>query len=338
MGMIAFLCMPMQVGIESVVVTPEQFLRRPLSWAELISKHRGTITSGPNFAYSVLSRMLVGVDPTELDLSSLRVAVNGAEPIDSRDMADFVSRGAPFGLKPSVPTPGYGLAEATLVVALGAPDSPPIVDRVSRRAVTDRHRAESAGDDEQDVQDVVCVGWAVPGMEVRIVGDATTLSPREIGAIELRGPAVTSRYLTAKGPVPITGHDGWLDSGDLGYLDEEGRIHVCGRSKDLIVVAGRNLYPHDIERAAEHVEGVRKGCVIALRVDGDQEGFAVLAEVRDSDDDAHVRIRREVINRVVGQVGTAPREVRLFPPGTLPKTTSGKLQRANARRLLLTEV
>ena len=137
------------------------------------------------------------------------------------------------------------------------------------------------------------------------------------------------------GVIPLARHDGWFDSGDLGYLDEEGRIYVCGRTKDLIVVAGKNLYPHDIERAAENVDGVRKGCVIALRVDAEREGFAVLAEVLNADDeDVRLRISRDITARVNRQVGHAPREVRLFPAGTLPKTLSGKLRRNCARELL----
>jgi fatty-acyl-CoA synthase len=335
MGFIGFLCLPMQIGAECVVVRPEQFLRRPMSWAELIGRHRATITSGPNFAYSVLGRMLAGADATAIDLSSLRVAINGAEPIDHRNIAEFVSAGAGFGLSAAAPTPAYGLAEATLAVSFGTHNGQPLVDRVCARSITDLHRAVPAGADERDVAHIVSVGWPVRGMEVRIVRDAMSLAPREIGTIELRGPAVTSRYLTAEGEVPITSDDGWLDTGDLGYLDEDGRIYVCGRSKDLIVVAGRNLYPHDIERAAEHVDGVRKGCVVAVRVDAEQEGFAVLAEVRDSrDTTAQVQIRREVVNRVLAHVGHAPREVRLLPPGTLPKTASGKLRRDNARQLL----
>ncbi|WP_099023749.1 fatty acyl-AMP ligase [Mycolicibacterium palauense] len=333
MGMIAFLTVPMQLGVQCVAVTPELFLRRPLSWAQLISRHRATITSGPNFAYSVLTRMLAGADPAGLDLSSLRVAVNGAEPIDHRDMAEFARVGARFGLRPSAPTPGYGLAEATLAVSFGAPHEPPVLDRVSRRAVGERHRAEPA--EATETQTVVCVGKPVQGMEVRITRAGAPVPARDIGAIELRGPAVARRYRTTTGAVPITDAQGWLDSGDLGYLDERGRLYVCGRSKDLIVVAGRNLYPHDIERATEQVDGVRRGCVAAVRVGGDHEGFAVLAEVREPDHaETCGRIRRDVINRVVGHVGHAPRHVRLVRPGTLPKTASGKLRRANARQLL----
>jgi fatty-acyl-CoA synthase len=172
-------------------------------------------------------------------------------------------------------------------------------------------------------------------MDVRITRDGIVQGLREIGAIELRGPAVAGRYLTVDGVVPLARPDGWFDTGDLGYLDEEGRMYVCGRTKDLIVVAGNNLYPHDIERAAATVDGVRKGCVIALRVDAEREGFAVLAEVHSADEqDVRLRISRDITARVNHHVGHAPREVRLFPAGTLPKTSSGKLRRKSARDML----
>jgi fatty-acyl-CoA synthase len=335
MGMIAFICFPMQLGLEAVVVTPDQFLRRPIVWAELISRHRATITSGPSFAYSLLARVLERTDPDAIDLSSLRVACNGAEPIDHRDLKNFAAVGARFGLRPSAPLPAYGLAEATLVVSFGALDDPPIFDSVSRQAVAGAHRAQPVPDDADNIQYVACLGLPVTGMDVRITRDETVQGPREIGAIELRGPAVAGRYLTVDGVFPLAHHDGWFDSGDLGYLDEEGRIYVCGRTKDLIVVAGKNLYPHDIERAAANVDGVRKGCVIALRVDAGREGFAVLAEVLNADEeDVRLRISRDIVARVNRQVGHAPREVRLFPAGTLPKTSSGKLRRNSARELL----
>ena len=335
MGMIIFVCLSMQLGIETVVIPPEQFLKRPLIWAELISRHRATITSGPNFAYSVLARVLERADPGGIDLSSLRIAVNGAEPIDHRDMTDFTAVGARFGLRPTALVPAYGLAEATLVVSLGSAHDQAIIDHVSRLALAEAHRAQPIPADAPDVQHVVCVGSPVTGLELRISRNGTALAPRQIGAIELRGPMIAENYLTTDGVVPLA-TDGWFDSGDLGYLDEEGRLHVCGRTKDLIVLAGRNLYPHDIERAAEGVDGVRRGCVIALRVDTDREGFAVLAEVRNATDDARARISREIAARVSSQVGHRPRDVLLFRAGALPKTPSGKLRRSSARELLPT--
>jgi fatty-acyl-CoA synthase len=336
MGMIAFVQFPMQVGVETVVVPPDQFLRRPLLWAELISKHRASITSGPNFAYSVLARVLHRADPSGIDLSSLRVAVNGAEPIDHRNLANFATAGARFGLRPSAMTPAYGLAEATLVVSMAQPHGEATVDSISAQDLTEGHRARPVPDDSQNAQHVVCLGFPVTGMDVRVTRDGTALGPREIGAVELRGPAIAGSCLTSDGVVPLTGGDGWFDSGDLGYLDDEGRIYVCGRTKDVIVMAGANLYPHDIERAAETVDGVRKGCVIAVRIDAEREGFAVLAEVHDPDDKTvHQRIGRDIIATVNRRVGHAPRELRLLPPGTLPKTASGKLRRNTARELLL---
>jgi fatty-acyl-CoA synthase len=336
MGMIAFLCLPMQLGLELAVIPPEEFLRRPIIWAELISRHRGTVTAGPNFAYSVLARALqIRTDSGDIDLSSLRVAVNGAEPIDHRDIAEFTALGARFGMRTTAVMSGYGLAEATLVVSLGAPSDPPVIDRVSRRAVAEAHHALPICGASEHVRRIVCVGAPVTGMEMRISRSGQALAHREIGAIEVRGPTVAENYLTSAGVVPLAGDDGWFNTGDLGYLDEHGRLYVCGRSKDLIVLAGRNLYPHDIERAAETVDGVRKGCVIAVRVDGDPEGFAVLAEVRNADaEDVRLQISRAVTARVSRHVGHFPRHVLLLPAGSLPKTASGKLRRSSARELL----
>jgi fatty-acyl-CoA synthase len=335
MGMVIFVCLSMQLGIETVVIPPEQFLKRPLVWAELISKHHATITAGPNFAYSVLARVLERADPGCIDLSSLRIALNGAEPIHHRDMASFTAVGARFGLRPTALVPAYGLAEATLAVSLASAHDQAIIDHISRLALAEAHRAQPIHTDAPDAQQVVCVGEPVTGLELRISRNGTALAPRQIGAIELRGPMIAENYLTSDGVVPLA-TNGWFDSGDLGYLDEEGRLYVCGRTKDLIVLAGRNLYPHDIERAAEGVDGVRKGCVIALRVDADREGFAVLAEVRDPNDDARARISREIAARVSSQVGHRPHDILLFPAGALPKTPSGKLRRSSARELLPT--
>jgi fatty-acyl-CoA synthase len=231
--------------------------------------------------------------------------------------------------------PAYGLAEATLTVTLSAADERAIVDTVSRQAVADAHRAQPVATNSADAQHVVCVGHPLIGMEVLIARDGKALAPRQIGTVKVRGPAIADSYLTAGGVVPLADDDGWFDTGDLGYVDEHWRLYVCGRSKDLIVLAGRNLYPHDIERAAETVDGVRKGCVIAVRVDGDPEGFAVLAEVRNADtEDARRQIRRAVTARVSRHVGHLPRNVLLLPAGSLPKTASGKLRRSSARDLL----
>jgi fatty-acyl-CoA synthase len=149
---------------------------------------------------------------------------------------------------------------------------------------------------------------------------------------------VAGRYLTQSGPSPMAGPDGWFDTGDIGYLDESGLLYVCGRTKDVIIVAGRNIYPTDIERAAADVDGVRRGCVAAVRMDAgaEREGFAVLAEVRSPDAHRQPAITREIVARVNSRVGHPPCHVRLLPPGALPKTASGKLRRSDALKLLET--
>ncbi|BDB45678.1 MULTISPECIES: fatty acyl-AMP ligase [Mycobacterium] len=335
MGMIGFICMPMVYGAQAVVLRTEEFLRRPIVWAEMITRFGATITAGPNFAYSVLARMLERCEPPTIDLSSLRVAINGAEPIDHRDLEHFQSVGARFGLGPGVLTPFYGLAEATVTVSAGVFGVPPVVDHVSRARMAAADVAEPVAPDSPDGQPVVCVGRPVHDMRVRVTKDGNILGSREIGAIEVAGPSVARSYLTTDGTVMLADEDGWVDTGDLGYLDEQDRLYICGRSKDLIVLAGRNLYPHDIERAAAGVEGVRKGCVVALRIDTDREGFAVLAEVYDRyGEQDRMRLRREIAARVSSHVGHVPREVKLLTPGSLPKTTSGKLRRSHARALL----
>ncbi len=150
-------------------------------------------------------------------------------------MKNFAAVGARFGLRPSAPTPVYGLAEATLAVSFGAHDGLPIFDSVSRDAVVADHHARPMRQHAEIAQQIVCVGFPVKGMDVRIVREGSVQGPREIGAIELRGPAVAGSYLTMDGVFPLARHDGWFDSGDLGYLDEEGRLYVCGRTKDLIM-------------------------------------------------------------------------------------------------------
>ena len=196
MGMIAFVVFPMHMGVESVVVTTDQFLRRPLIWAELISNHRATITSGPNFTYSLLARILQHADPTDIDLSSLQIAGIGGEPVDHRDLANFVAVGARFGLRPSAPAPAYGLAEVTLLVSLGAAHDAPIVDAVSRQAVAEAHHARPVPEDSEDVQqsgvrDSRSRAWtcASPGTERRRGPEKSAPSNCAV----LRLPAAISR-------------------------------------------------------------------------------------------------------------------------------------------------
>ncbi|HUO38202.1 MAG TPA: long-chain-fatty-acid--CoA ligase, partial [Mycobacterium sp.] len=335
MGMVGCLTHPMQLGIEVVAAAPEQFLRRPALWPELITRYRGTITAGPNFAYALLALTLERAQPGDYDLSSLRVAINGAEPIDARDVRRVARAGDRFGLPPGAITPAYGMAETTLGITFDTSPEVVNVDVISRRDL--HERALATTDAAPDARSVVSVGVPVRGIEVRVVDERSRPRPRRrVGSIEVRGEAVSRGYLTENGWLDGPSADGWLSTGDLGYLDEHGSLYVCGRAKDVIVIAGKNIYPTDIERAACAVSGVRAGNAAAVRIEaGDgRESFAVLAESAQAGEAIEAdRIRAEIARAVSRAVGFNPRGVVVLPPGGLPKTPSGKLQRGKAAEL-----
>lgn len=340
MGMVGFLTVPMTVGLDLVSVTPTEFLGRPRLWAELISKYAGTVTAAPNFAYAVLARQLARVDDGELDLSSLRIALNGAEPIDPQAVAAFTTAGARFGLRPESVLCAYGMAETALGVSFAPVHAGLTTDEVDAEELELHRRATPAGDGP--VRAFPELGPPLPGIEVRVVdGGGAVLGAREVGNLQLRGEAVTPGYLTVDGPVATQDAEGWFDTGDEGYLTEGGAVVVCGRRKDVIIMGGRNIYPTDIERAAGAAEGVRAGNVVAVRLaagpERRREMFAVAVEARDAENEDVVKaIRADVVSRVVSAVGVRPAEVAVLAPGTLPKTPSGKLRRAATGDLLAT--
>ena len=335
MGMVGFLTLPMCRGIELVKVTPPDFLGNPLLWADLISRHGGTCTAAPNFAYALEARVLARAEG--LDLSTMRFALNGAEPIDVAAVRAFLAAGARFGLPPTAMVCAYGMAEATLAISFHPWGTPLRVDTVDADALENRRRAIVSDEEGPAVRRFPLLGPPLPQMQVRVVDEhGSVLGDREVGVLELRGPAVTETYLTVDGTVPTRGADNWLDTGDLGYL-ADGEVVVCGRVKDVIIMGGRNIYPTDIERAAETVPGVRAGNAAALRwsVGDRREGFAVAVESREADDpEAVERISTQVRAAVTSAIGARPAVVRVLPVGSLPKTPSGKLQRAAATTLL----
>jgi fatty-acyl-CoA synthase len=337
MGMVGFLTVPMVTGLELVSVTPTDFLSRPLLWAELISRHRGTVTAAPNFAYAVLARQLARAEGP-LDLSTLRIALNGAEPINPDTVAAFTAAGARFGLRPESVLAAYGMAETALGVSFAPIDTGLQVDRIDAEQLESHRRAVPVG--EGPVRRFPLLGPPLPGIEVRVVDDnGEVLKEREVGVLQLRGEPVTPGYLTVDGPRPAQDADGWLDTGDEGYL-ADGAVVVCGRRKDVIIMGGRNIYPTDIERAAERAEHVRAGNAVAVRqlaadTGRHRESFVVAVESRKAGDaEAEQLIRKDVMAQVVSAVGVRPAEVVVLRPSTLPKTPSGKLRRAATGDLL----
>ncbi|MDQ4009591.1 MAG: fatty acyl-AMP ligase [Actinomycetota bacterium] len=333
MGMVGFLTVPMALGLELVKVTPSDFMSRPLLWAELISRHRGTITAAPNFAYALLARRLAGTDE-HFDLASLRLALNGAEPIEPAAVRAFTAAGARFGLSERCMVCAYGMAEATVGVSFAPLEIGMQVDTVDADALEERRRAVPAQASDRHVRAFPRLGPPLPGLEAQVVAeDGHLLAEREVGRIQLRGESVTPEYLTVEGARSTQDPDGWLDTGDEGYL-ADGEVVICGRRKDVIIMGGRNVYPTDIERAAGLVDGVRPGNVAAVRLDAGarRESFAVAVESnRAGDTEAERILRKEIVSRVVDAVGLRPGAVVVLPPATLPKTPSGKLRRAAVR-------
>ena len=338
MGMTGFLTVPMLFGAELVKITPMDFLRDVLLWARLIDTYRGTMTAAPNFAYALLAKRLrrqatVG----DFDLSSLRWALSGAEPVEPTDVEDFLDAGRPFGLRPQSVLAAYGMAEATVAVSFSECGGGLVVDEVDADLLAVLHRAVPATKGS-NITRLASLGPLLAGLEARVVDDdGALLPPRGVGVIELRGDSLTRGYLTPGGWVPAQDDQGWCDTADLGYLTERGYVVVCGRVKDVIIMAGRSIYPTDVERAAGQVAGVRTGCAVAVRLDAgaSRESFAVAAESDSFDDPAEVRrIKHDVAHAVITAVDMRPRIVVVLAPGTIPKTPSGKLQRSSSATLI----
>ena len=337
MGMVGFLTIPMYFGAELVKVTPMDFLRDTLLWAKLIDKYKGTMTAAPNFAYALFcKRLRRQAKAGDFDLSTLRFALSGAEPVEPADVEDLLDAGKPFGLRSDAILPAYGMAETTLAVSFSECGAGLVVDEVDADLLAALRRAVPAT--KGNTRRLATLGPLLHDLEARIVDeDGTVLPARGVGIIELKGESLTPGYITMGGFVPAQDENGWYDTGDLGHLTEEGHVVVCGRVKDVIIMAGRNIYPTDIERAASRVEGVRPGCAVAVRLDAghSRETFAVAVESNDWENPAEVRlIEQQVAHEVVGEVDVRPRNVVVLGPGTIPKTPSGKLRRSTSLTLV----
>ncbi len=337
MGMTGFLTVPMYFGAELVKVTPMDFLRDTLLWAKLIDKYKGTMTAAPNFAYKLFAKRLRKLArPGQFDLSSLRWALSGAEQVEPADVEDFCEAGKPFGLLPEAILPAYGMAETTVAVSFSGCGAGLMIDEVDADLLALLHRAVPAA--KGKTRRLTTLGRPLKGLQARIVDDdGNILSARGVGVIQVRGEPVTAGYVTMGGFVGALDDQGWYDTGDLGYLTETGNLVVCGRVKDVIIMAGRNVYPTDIERAAGRVPGVRPGCAVAVRLDAgrSRETFAVAVESNSWQDPAEVRrIEHQVAHEVVAEVDVRPRNVVVLEPGMIPKTPSGKLRRVHTLTLV----
>jgi fatty-acyl-CoA synthase len=329
MGLIGLMSLPMTTGADLVLAPPQDFLASPTRWVEWMSQYGGTATAGPNFSYALAARALRR--HPGLDLSRWRVGLNGAEPVDPDAVEAFCAAGVRHALDPRSVFCAFGMAEATLAVTFPVPMTGMATDCVDRRVLeTDRYAAP-AEPGYPGARRLARLGKPVPGLQIRIVDPSgRPMREREVGELQIKGTSVTPGYYKRPDATADTfTSDGWLRTGDLGYR-VEGELVVCGRIKDVIIVGGRNVFPEDVERAVAGVAGVRPGNVIAFGVEGrkGKEALVVVAETRGEDGQD---VRRQVAERVLDAVGLPTSEVVLVAPGTLPKTSSGKLQRSLCR-------
>ncbi|MCJ7806053.1 MAG: AMP-binding protein, partial [Clostridia bacterium] len=303
--------------------------------------YKGTITAGPNFSYILATRALRRMhDSGEiLDLSRIRLALNGAEPVDPDSVEKFVTAAQKHGFRPGAEFCAFGMAEITI-----AGTFPPIMrgmvcDAVDRTALESGRVARPAEPGLPTTRRLPLLGQPVPGLEMRICDPKTgkILGEREIGELQITGTSLTTGYYKRPDLTEALFQDGWLRTGDLGYFvtgPDSGppELVLCGRLKDVIIIAGRNIYPEDIERAVNGVDGVRPGNVIAFGIDGGKgkESVVVVAEVKA---ETLEDIRKIIRYRVISVCGISPKAIALVQAGTLPKTSSGKLQRSLCKEL-----
>jgi 1-acyl-sn-glycerol-3-phosphate acyltransferase len=310
------------------------FLARPGRWLRAIQRFGGTLSAAPNFGYEICLKRLVAEDLTGLDLSSWRCAFNGAEPVSPATLERFYERFKGYGLRREALMPVYGLAESTVGLAF-----PPLgrawrVDRVCRETLMNTGDArEVAADAPQPLQFVSC-GRPLAGHEIRIVDDAgRELPERRQGRLQFRGPSACSGYYHNPRQTQRLFQGNWLESGDLAYL-VDGEIFITGRTKDIIICGGRNIYPEELEEAVGNLAGVRKGNVAVFGTPDPRTGterLVVMAETRETGAAVMERLRAEVQAVAVDLVGSPPDEVALVPPGSVLKTSSGKIRRAASR-------
>lgn len=322
-------------GMPLVLMSPLAFLARPALWLQAITRHRGTMSAAPNFAYELCVRHVTDDTLRELDLSSWRAALNGAEPVSPATLQSFAERFAPCGFRREALMPVYGLAECSVGLALPPPGRGPRIDIIERDAFSRQSTAVPAA--AADAISIPCCGRPLPGHEIRIVDEAGDECPeRRVGRLEFRGPSATAGYYRNREATARLLRNGWLDSGDYAYL-AAGEVHVTGRVKDMIKRGGRNLYPYELEQAVGNLRGIRKGCVAAFaRIDraSGSERLVIVAETRVPDDAARDVLRRAIDQTCIDVTGARADDIVLAPPHAVPKTSSGKIRRLACRDLL----
>ncbi|OYW24023.1 MAG: acyl-CoA synthetase [Sphingomonas sp. 12-62-6] len=336
MGLVGCFLSPVANKLSVDYLKTEDFARRPLAWLDLVTRNPGTTVSySPTFGYDICARRMSSQTKASgrFDLSRWRIAGNGADMIRPDVMQSFVDAFEGAGFKAGAFLPSYGLAEATLAVSIMPPGEGIRVELVEE---TQLSGAAAKQDRPQRYRAIVNCGKPVRDMAVEVrEEDGTPLPDRAIGKVWCKGPSIMEGYFRDPESTSACMVDGWLDTGDMGYMSE-GYIYIVGRAKDMIIVNGKNHWPQDIEWAVEQLPGFKAGDIAAFAITtpGGEETPAVLVQCRSSDESERVRLREEIREKVRSVTGMNC-VIELIPPRTLPRTSSGKLSRAKARNLYL---
>ncbi|HEX7600754.1 MAG TPA: AMP-binding protein, partial [Polyangiaceae bacterium] len=315
---------------------PEYFAMGAERWMRLASKVRATITAAPNFAYEHCAKRANKLDGERLE--SLRLALNGAEPVHAATVRRFATALEQNGLSPTVSLPVYGMAECTLAVSFAEPGALHTMSVDRARLEHDGVVIAASGD---DAREVVSVGAPVAGTSVRVADETgRTLPSGRVGVLRVAGTSVMNGYFRNDDASARALADGWLDTGDLGFI-ADGRVYVTGRAKDLIIQGGRNVYPYDLERIATEAGDLRAGGVVAFGrtgADSGTESIVLVAESSEKDPAKREALVRELRGAILATLGVKVEDIHLVPLGAVPRTTSGKARRRECARLLETGV
>jgi fatty-acyl-CoA synthase len=325
MGLIGNLLSAFYIPAPLVLLPPELFVTRPGSWLRAISRHRGTISAAPNFAFGLCVNRITDEELDGVDLSSWRLCLNGAEAVSAAMQRRFSERLEPWGFDPTALTPCYGMAEASLAVTFKPSGT------MFKTFAVEHETLASKGVVEPGSKELVSVGFPLAGVEVEVRDDQSQpVPPDHTGRIFVSSPSVMAGYYRRKDLTDEALQDGWLDTGDLGFV-HDGELFVCGRRKDTVIIRGANHAPQDFEAALEGLAGVRTGCAVAVGFVPEGEEEEALAMLVETTRDAPPTLASDVTSRVVERTSILPAHVELLAPGTLPRTSSGKMRRSEAR-------
>lgn len=319
-----------------VVMSPLSFLARPERWLWAIHRYHGTLSASPNFGYEYCTRRLNDEDIKDLDLSSWRAAFNGAEAVSPKTLSSFSQRFEDFGFNERALMPVYGLAESTVGLAFPPLQRGPVIDCIKRDTFMQTGVATNSEDEDPHALRFVSSGPPLVNHQIRVIDPAGhELPERHEGHLEFHGPSSTSGYYREVDKTRSLFDGEWLDTGDLAYI-AKGELFITGRTKDIIIRAGRNIYPHELEEAIGDIAGVRTGRVAVFGSEDTHsktERLIVIAETRSKDDNELEKLRTDINTLATDLIGSPPDEVVLAPPGTVLKTSSGKIRRTASREL-----